>query len=168
VGGVGKVNITGLSVKNCERKSGSGKGGGIYLRTTDEDVELALSSLSFERNGPNGIKGKDVYVLCEDVGNVVKNKFSFMTSSIEKEVHVEKISFPFSSSFSLSSSPSSFFVLNGKKFSIEECSFMLKDISFFQHLSFESNSHFFLSCSSSSSSSSLFKMNDPSLSLQLK
>jgi hypothetical protein len=69
-------------VKNCEAKSASGRGGGIHLITTNLDVDLTFSSLSFEGNGPNGIKGRDVYVICDDIVNVVKNKFSFMSSSI--------------------------------------------------------------------------------------
>jgi hypothetical protein len=80
--GTGKVNITGMIVKSCEGKSASGRGGGIHLTTTDGNADLTLSSLSFEGNGPQGIKGKDIYVICDDIVNVVMNKFSFMTTSI--------------------------------------------------------------------------------------
>jgi hypothetical protein len=78
-----------LSVKNCEGKSEGGRGGGIYLTTTDGHADLTLSSLSFEGNGPNEIKGKDIYVICDDIVNVVKNKFSFMTTSIEEGLRTD-------------------------------------------------------------------------------
>jgi hypothetical protein len=73
------VNVTGLSVKNCKVGSLEGRGGGIYLTTTDGNAELTLF-LSFETHVAS--KGKHIDVICGDIVNVVKNKFSFMTNLI--------------------------------------------------------------------------------------
>jgi hypothetical protein len=73
--GNGKLKIDTLNVKNCEAKSGTGKGGGIYLSSTDEDADISIEGLTFENN-VGGI-GKDMYVIAASLSSLILNKFTF-------------------------------------------------------------------------------------------